>query len=201
LLSFFYNIQDYAWGNQLRDREKFAVIYSDERLSRREFPSDIALENRIARVRTVLPYLRWQLPTADSLAMETLGVGEPPTLARLAADTFTHRYWELGGELTKPHVPVGGHQLLGWANGIYQQQEDCRLMCELARLGFPNPGHADVALAMEGRHFWRCLLQVNDDLELYHDTWGGGGTLAFMIREDDLRRRDFSRCWCVLSAS
>lgn len=47
----------------------------------------------------------------------------------------------------------------------------------------------------------RCLLQVNDDHSLYNDSWADGGTIAFMIHDDDLRCGDFSRCWCVLSTT
>jgi len=48
---------------------------------------------------------------------------------------------------------------------------------------------------------WRCLLQVNDDYDLYNDSWADAGTIAFMIRDDDLQQHNFSRCWCVLSSS
>jgi uncharacterized protein YwqG len=91
--------------------------------------------------------------------------------------------------------------LLGWANGVYQQHEDCRLLCELARRGFPREGTAPFVEALGERRRWRCLLQIGDDTSLYNDGWGDAGTLAFMIRDDDLRRCDFTACWCVLSTS
>lgn len=115
----------------------------------------------------------------------------------MQVDEFTARFWDLSWDLCQPHIPVGNHQVLGWANGIYQQGEDCRLMCELARRGFP----VDQTAARGHRHEWRCLLQVGDDFALYDDLWADGGTIAFMIRDDDLRRRDFTQCWCVLSST
>ena len=202
-LLFFYNIVDYAWGTRPDDRGKFAVLYApaDSALRRHEFPTHIGADNCLPRVRQVSPYLRWQLPAADPLARDTLRVGEPPNVAEPASDAFTEAYWDLERELNRPHIPVGKHQLLGWANGIYQQGEDCRLMCEFARLGFPAGRTAEHAQAMVGRAAWRCLLQIGADRELYRDDWADGGTIAFMIHDDDLRNRDFSRCWCVLSSS
>jgi uncharacterized protein YwqG len=198
-LWFFYNIANYPWGYWPADRAKFAVLFGPPgvALRRREFPENIRDENRVTKARRVTPQLHWQLPTADPFAAETLGVGERPTLAQPAADPFTEKFWDLEWELK----PVGPHQLLGWANGIHQQQEDCRLMCERALNGFPEEGTAAFDAAQDNRRAWRCLLQIDEDPKLYNDTWGDCGTVAFMIRDPDLRNRDFSRCWCVLSTT
>jgi uncharacterized protein YwqG len=51
------------------------------------------------------------------------------------------------------------------------------------------------------RHRWRCLLQLGSDYDLYGGWWGDGGTIAFMIREEDLRGARFEACWCVVSSS
>jgi uncharacterized protein YwqG len=200
---FFYNIFNYAWGFKADDRDRFAVLFAPRgvALRRREFPEDIRGENRVAQARRATPYLRWQLPTADPLAKETLGVGEMPTLAEPAADPFTEKYWKLTSDLAGLQGGGGSHQLLGWANGIYQQGEDCRLMCELAAGGFPEEGTAAFAAARENRRRWRCLLQIDEDPDLYNDAWADCGTVAFMIRDEDLRNGDFSRCWCVLSST
>ncbi len=202
VLSFFYNIYDYAWGRDRRDQKKFAVIYTsgEMELKRRPFPEGIRSQNAVSRCRKVDPYVRWQVPTADPLAKEALGFGEMPTWGEPEADSFTRRFWDLESDLEKPHIPVGIHQLLGWANGIFQQEEDCRLMCERRYREFAMEVEKGIT-PEEDREKWRCLLQINDDEALYGDSWASGGTLAFMIRENDLLERNFGRCWCVLSSS
>ncbi len=203
LLTFFYNIYDYPWGYEVRDREKFAVLFSPPgiELRRRDFPDAIRKQNRVVHSRSVAPYLRWELPTSDNLAHETLRVGRPATLLEPCTDRFTERYWQLDSDLCKPHIPVGNHQLLGWANGLYQQEHDYRLICEEVRRGFPASGTPERAAALIDRQRWRCLLQVGNDFKLYHDSWADGGTIAFMIRNDDLKELQFDRCWCLLSSS
>jgi uncharacterized protein YwqG len=203
MLTFFFNIEDYAWGISRKDRQRFEVLYfpSDTTLRRRDFPETIVPVNRVQRVRQVIPYLRWNLPRADPLAQEVAGFLEEGTWGKPATEPFTISYWGLDDELTKPHIPLGNHQLLGWANGIYQQQEDCRLMCARSQLDFPERGTPEYAKALEERRHWRCLLQIGDDVKLYNDGWADGGTIAFMIREDDLAQRRFDACWCILSSS
>lgn len=198
-LSFFYDIHALDYGYDPADCDRFAVVYqpANAKLFRRAFSDEIMRENRIEHIRSVTPYLWWQLPTADPLAQETLGFGDMDD----AQDEFTQRYWKLDYDLAEPHIPVGHHQFLGWANGIYQQGEDCRLDCELARRGFPNPGSDAANEAKAQRGDWRCLLEISDDRELYNTSWYDGGSLAFMIRDEDLRNEDFSHCWCMLSTS
>lgn len=204
MLSFFFNIYDYGWGSFENDHDKFAVRFHPQgvELHRQDFPSGIVEVNRVKRVRAVSPYLLWELPTADPLAQEALGFGECPFYNDQAPpDTFTTRYWQLHDDLVKPHIPVGKHKLLGWANGIYAQSEDCRLMCELARIGFPEEGSEAYKESHMNRPDWRCLLEISDDQDLYDDPWCDGGTIAFMIRNQDLKERNFDRCWCVLSST
>lgn len=200
-LLFFYNIVDYAWGIQESDRGKFEVVFTspETELHRREFPRSIATQNRLPRARRLKPYMWWQLPTADPLARCTLDFQELNT-DHENWSSFTKKYWKLEWALTRPHVPVGTHQLLGWANGIFQQGEDARFICELAHQGFPSTRKASNVAAAE-RHRWRCLLQIGEDRDLYQDTWADGGSIAFMIRDSDLQRGDFSRCWCLLSST
>ena len=76
-----------------------------------------------------------------------------------------------------------------------------RLCCELARHGFPGPRSRPFADAVKRRAQWRWLLKINDDSALYNDSWADGGSIAFMILDDDLAARRFDSCWCILSSS
>ena len=203
LISFFFNIRNYAWGTDPSDRDKFAVVHSaDTRaLRRQDFPDSMCDENRLMQVRRVTPYLRWELPTADPLAAKTLGVGDMPSVSEPARDVFTEKFWDLEWSLAKPHIPVGKHQLLGWANGISAAYgPGCRRICEMCSR---DPSTTEVGgrpSDADGSQ-WRCLLQVGSDRKLYNGTWADGGTIAFMIRDQDLHDSSFERCWCVLSSS
>ena len=70
--------------------------------------------------------------------------------------------------------------------------------------GFPSPLQSDdmesSIAGMTGRgkaEDWAMVLQVYDDART-DMTWGDAGKLHFFCHLDDLRRRDFSKCWMEL---
>jgi uncharacterized protein YwqG len=201
MLYFFYNVYQYYGGYQPEDRKRFRVLYtsSTKGLRRREVPRKINEANRIALCRHVTPYLRWEIPTADHLAKETLDLRDTPQFKSSEVDAFSTKYWKLYMNLASQHIPVGENQLLGWANGIYEQGEDCRLICELAKRNFPKEKSAEAKRALAFRKNWRCLLEVGEDVKLTEFKWGG--TVAYMIQSEDLEKRNFDQCWCVWSLS
>ena len=200
LLYFFFNKTRYAWGTEPEDRDRFRVLYASQtsNLKRQSFPDSIVADNRVERVRRVRPFWYWQLPTADPLAQAQANYDKEGTWGEPATDPFTIQYWDIKHALTRPYYPLGNHQLLGWANGIFEQGEDCRLLCEIARRGFPKQGTNDFENAIAERSHWRCLLEIGDDWRHFDGTWG---SIAFMIRHEDLVRRRFESSWCVVSAS
>ena len=201
VLYFFYNIRDYAWGNDPGDRDKFRVLFAPNPgwLSRAEFPPGAPQEHVLPMSRRVKPYTHWQVGRQDALELERLGVPvvpphEPDPEVRDPPDTTGLRdaLAAASGRLTAPLVPVGTHQLLGWPTSYASPWY--RFQCAAAMLGRGAP----VAKVRAEAARWRCLLSVGDDRELYRDVWADGHSVVYLIRQDDLARARFDRCWCTL---
>lgn len=203
VLTFFVDVANPPWGFDPLHRRQFAVnFFPDQfKLERRDFPSKIKSENRLGRSRHVSPYSRWMLGLADGFERHRLGLPQPGTERNAWEDSLQ----SLDSTLSAPFIPVGTHQLLGWPDGLHDAPWH-RLTCASASAGFHSgrgfdSKHPDFKRWADDAVTWRCLLQVGSDDALYGLSWGDGGTLAFLIRDRDLRQRCFDRYWCVLGGS
>jgi len=52
----------------------------------------------------------------------------------------------------------------------------------------------------QGAAGWRLLLQIDSDNRTAMH-WGDSGRIYFLIRDDDLRRRDFDQVWLILQCT
>ena len=89
------------------------------------------------------------------------------------------------------------HRLLGYP---HQMQGDMQLLCQLSSLHVvPHWAGLDEetkASIKTGALEWVHLLQIDTD-EYAQVTWGETGSLSYFIKQADLRRRDFDRCWAI----
>ena len=92
------------------------------------------------------------------------------------------------------------HQMFG--NPRTEQSDDMELESELGLRGIftldpAGWGQLDRKEVNEAARDWRLLLQIDtdDDLEMM---WGDDGLLYFWIREQDVRKGEFSQVWQTL---
>ena len=99
---------------------------------------------------------------------------------------------EVDSHFSKPFIPVGTHQMLGWPACYGDPAYRCRLAAALL-----GKDRWDEEVNAEAAR-WLPLLAVGDNRDLYLDGWADGGSLFFVIRDDRLAAADFDECWCVL---
>ncbi len=95
------------------------------------------------------------------------------------------------------------HQMGGFPYVV--QNDTMELECQLASNGLycgDSSGYEDPRAASleKGAPEWRLLLQLDSDDDA-NMMWGDCGLLYFWIRESDLVRRDFDKCWMILQCS
>ncbi|QDA59543.1 YwqG family protein [Hymenobacter jejuensis] len=185
-LYFFYSAEQEAWGFDIKDKDKFKVIFYDgdtAQLSRVEYPDALDKYSKYTpcfvtpqQEISILPYSYFE--------------ERMKFLSREEGDI----YWDImnEGEVNK---------ILGYADPI---QNDMELECELVINGLycgDSSGYDDPrAKGLEPNAInWRLLLQVdsNEDCEMM---WGDSGRLYFWIREEDLRARNFDKSWFILQS-
>ena len=187
-LYFFYDQKQSIWGFDPNDAGGWRVLYveGDARtFELRPAPAGIADECRY-RPRPVAAHRIGSLPDLQRL----------PDAAELS-DTESEAYYDLRQQDfgNEPR-----HQVLGFPSPV--QNDDMELECQLAANGVPvgnASGYRDarVKALQAGAADWRLLLQLDSDDDAGW-MWGDVGMLYFWVREEDARRRDFSRVWMVL---
>ncbi len=100
------------------------------------------------------------------------------------------------------HLPI--HRLLGKPEIIQNPMEkECQMVTNGIPWGTtewftdPEMRKRGEALLESAPDEWRLLLQVDSDFDA-DMMWGDIGRLYFWIRDEDLKKRDFSRCWMIL---
>lgn len=190
MLHFFYDARQESWGFDPADRGSWQVLHyeAEEGLTRAEPPGDFpddygdfgacALEfSRIAL-----------LPGYDSIEIQRLELtnAEGDALIELNESMGlageAERSWLLGCLDNIQSDPREEGQMA--AEGLYAGDQT----------GYQDPRAPEV-LAAAGQ--WRLLLQVCSESEAGM-MWGDAGMLYFLIRDEDLKRGDFSRTWMVL---
>lgn len=181
-LTFFYHAEEQgAWGYDPAQRDAWRVLVSDDAAGQVEPPAGAYVLDEVPLV----AQQSWTLPSPQEQAVAVVAADGEQELWALE---------EALRELTEP-----AHQVGGWPDLV---QNPFWLGLQLAAHGI-NVGTAEgyrdprVAALTPGAGDWRLLLQVatDDEADLM---WGDDGNLYFCIREQDLARGDFSRCWVEL---
>jgi uncharacterized protein YwqG len=88
------------------------------------------------------------------------------------------------------------NKMLGYADNIQNEMElECELVTNGLSIDDPKNYKGPRAKALEpGARNWRLLLQLdsNEEAEMM---WGDLGRIYFWIKKDDLRDRQFDKCW------
>jgi uncharacterized protein YwqG len=78
-------------------------------------------------------------------------------------------------------------------------QLECQLASNGIYTGDSSRYNAPKAKQLEkGAGDWQLLLQIDSDAKVLGTMWGDVGRVYFWIREQDLKKRDFSNVWLIL---
>lgn len=184
ILYFFYSDEQDAWGFDIKDKNKFKILYFDgdlTTLKRFDFPAD--LENSRFKPCSITAKQEISLPSCDYELYNDFNFTDDEI------DIFNEKINE-DGNLNK---------LLGYSDNIQNEME---LECELVTNGLycgDSSGYEDPrAKELEpNAKNWRLLLQIdsNDENEMM---WGDSGRLYFWIRKEDLISKQFDNSWLIL---
>ncbi|GBC61500.1 DUF1963 domain-containing protein [Desulfonema ishimotonii] len=187
LLLFFYDAEQSTWGFDPEDIGSWQVLHIRETsLSPRPFPDDLT---EYARYRECVSAFTEQI----SLPEAYFSLSEQLCLSDRQMRNYAACLEELMGE------DAAGHRLLGYPDTI---QGDMQLACQLVSnglfcgdpSGFNDP-RARVLKA--GMWDWQLLFQLTSD-DPARMMWGDSGKVYFWIRQQDLARADFKKCWMML---
>jgi uncharacterized protein YwqG len=196
MLHFFYEAKEQSWGGDPKDRGQWKVIYYDGDLGRLRTttpPDRLPKESRF-RACTLVLSNEFTLPPSpwDSKAMKQLKM----------SDKEEDRYIELLDEIiseganAQGHIPI--HRMFGHPDQI---QGDMRFACQRGFHGVGDDTDAGRAALEKGADDWQLLLQIDSDERNLGTMWCDVGRIYFWIRQQDLRKRDFSNVWLVLQSS
>jgi uncharacterized protein YwqG len=187
ILYFFYSDEQDAWGFDIKDQNKFKILYFDgdlTTLKRIDFPED--LQNSRFKPCSITAKQEISLPSYGYDLYNDFNFTDDE------ADNFYEKVYE-DGNLNK---------LLGYSDNIQNEME---LECELVTNGLycGDPSGYDDPRAKElepNAKNWRLLLQIdsNDENEMM---WGDCGRLYFWIRKEDLVNKQFDKSWFSLQCS
>ncbi|MDI9865670.1 YwqG family protein [Flectobacillus sp. DC10W] len=187
ILYFFYADEQDAWGFDIKDQNKFKIIYFDgdlTTLKRFEFPED--LEN--SRFRPCLIEAKQEI----SLPSYGYGLDEEMKFTDDEADIYYDKIYE-DGNINK---------LLGYSDNIQGEMElECELVTNGLYCGDPSGYNDPSAKELEpNAKNWRLLLQIdsNDENDMM---WGDCGRLYFWIKKEDLVNKQFDKSWFSLQCS
>jgi uncharacterized protein YwqG len=188
-LLFFYDMDEWPWGFDPKDKGGWAVILDSgkNQLTEVPFPEDLKEECRTHGIKRLegKPYL--SIPSLERITLEEAGISEDQE----------DDYYELSLDAFEGN-PL--HQIGGFPEPVQgdEMEDECQLASGGAYCGNPE-GYQNpkVDELRREENDWRLLLQFDsdDDLNLM---WGDSGTIYFWVRERDARAGDFSNVWLVL---
>ncbi len=184
LLSFFYDVEQEAWGFDPQDRGAWRVLWSSEQeLEPRSTPETVPEDGRYQACRLAgtveMNHAPW-----ESAELDTLGMSQDELFSYAEVveeeDPPVHRL------LGHPEPIQGDMQLEAQlvSNGLYCGDES----------GYEDPRAADLR---DGAVDWRLLLQIDSD-DAAGMMWGDAGRLYFWMTEDAIERRDWDSAWMIL---
>ena len=190
MLYFFYETKEQKWGFDPKDRGHWKVIHYDgdvAGLRRSTPPSTLPEESRLRACKVTFAN-EITVPSFDSEAIKRL--------------KLTEKEWDQYVKLPGAGCGEGQtiHRLLGHPQQI---QGDMQLECQCAfhglymgdGSGYNDPRRPELE---KGAADWRLLLQIDSDEDNLGVMWGDVGRVYFWIRNEDLKKRDFSNVWLVL---
>ena len=188
MLYFFYDTKKPA-GYGPEDKNSWKVIYFDgdfTKLRPKSQPLSLPEEIRF-RACKVTFVNEITFPSWDSDDIEKLKLSQ----------NEHERYFELPGTGAGEGKPI--HRILGYPDQI---QGNMQLDCQLALKGLyaDYSGNKDprAATLKKEASDWQLLLQIDSDVKDMNTMWGDMGRVYFWIREQDLKKRDFSNVWLML---
>ena len=189
MLYFFYEAHTMLWGFDPKDSGNAKVFYAPEgaNLSRRNFPDDLEQQCKLPELALSYSPVR-ELP---DIAEQRFGLVD--------FDEYEQACRRYGCTMNES----SSTKLLGYADLI---QGDITYECEAVSRGINCGGASDMLTQSERDDIqahasdWVLLAQFDGiyDGYGYELEWGDDGCIYFYIKKEDLRRRDFSKCWCVL---
>ena len=223
-LYFFYQSESVA--SDLSERGIFRVLYSEHSLAgfpARDFPPELDEEFRHKAVAIGFAAKELTIPGNEDAVLDQLGLtaGERDLYEAFEAD---FHQWQTAPDTPLPGYPgwmadvpevvkknydrerpFGMHRIGGYPDYI---QHDPKFEAHLTALNLRSHvyqcGMQESILRYEearrdvgaGATEWELLLQVDSE-QSADIVWGDGGRLYYLIRRDDLLRRDFSTVWMV----
>lgn len=189
LLSYFYDVEQQAWGFDPAHVGGWRVYHFHEgqRLARREPPADVPPHGRYQACR-LDPILVTTVPSPSSTSFAALG------LAAEAEDAYREVYYEWAERGATPR-----HQLLGHP---YEEQGQMQFECQLVSnginvgdaSGYDDPRWPELK---PGAADWQLLLQVDTDDDAGM-MWGDCGLIYYWIRRQDLEAGGFEKVHLIL---
>lgn len=188
-LLFFYDMDEWPWGFDPKDRGGRAVIYDSGvgQIRTHPFPDDLKEENRPPGTKYLEGREYISIPSLERISLEEAGIAEEQE----------EEYYELSVDAFDGN-PL--HQIGGFPEPVQgdTMEEECHLVSGGVYCGDSSGYQSERAEELRKKpNDWRLLLQfdTDDDLELM---WGDSGTLYFWISEQDARAGNFSNVWVIL---
>ncbi|WP_444894994.1 YwqG family protein [Microbulbifer sp. SSSA005] len=186
-LLFFYDLEEWPWGFDPKDRGGWAVIYEsgDGDFQSTELPDDLNEDHVAPEIKYVISERFTSFPDSQRISFEKLGLSED------------EEYYEFLNEL---YGDEPRHQVSGFPSPIQNDsmEEECQLVSGGVNCGGPEGYNSKEAkLLREQENDWRLLFQFDsdDDIEIM---WGDLGMLYFWVKESEARNANFSNAWLVL---
>lgn len=181
-LFFFYDADQAMGGYSMEEKHLFRVLYFDgprEDLQCPDFPESLSVQfgpcSLTCETQVSMPFRR-------SKALSFLGDGEK--------GVYREKVWKEGES----------NKTFGHADILQGEMEEfCQIVTHKDFTGdfgkFDGPEYAGV---MADAKDWLLLLQVDSNEGDASMMWADMGRLYFWIRKQDLEKRNFDDCWCVL---
>ena len=189
MLSFFYDVENGAWGVDPGDRDRFAVVYSpssSEELVPHQWPEDSSSDS-VFEARELRPEGRLYLPPSPSMALDDLDLSSDQESAYFdLLDLGCGEINDVGAYLGHP----------------YQVQGDMMWECAMVTAGIycgdAEAHKSDQGKALRATSSEWCLLFQVPTCEEIGMWWGDSGFLYYCIHADDLAALRFEKSWMVL---
>jgi uncharacterized protein YwqG len=191
-LLFFYDLDEWPWGFDPKDKGGWSVIYENgnQELRIQNPPSDLNKEHVAPTTKYVKAVKFVSYPDAQRINYEQVGFSEDDE------DEYYEFIEDQYGD--EPH-----HQVGGFPNPIQNDsmEEDCHLVSNGIYCGDPEGYNSKEAIALnQQENDWKLLFQFDSDDDI-EAMWGDLGMLYFWVREREAEKSEFSNSWMILQCS
>ncbi len=176
MLYFFYDCEEMLRSVDIKDKSFFKVIFaqSNQNLKRQEFPESLQTNFNTCNIKI---RNKWSLPSLEEVNFSFKTKIQDKYLNYVALEDGKETY------------------MLGYSKNI---QGDVRYECLKAQLVDDDDNiKLEQELLIEAQNDWILLFQL-DSIDVLNMMWGDMGMLYFMIKKQDLIKRNFSDAWVVL---